>query len=546
MSDWTNISPSKPPKYKTSKDDGHSLIRRKVGVDGVRGESPGPSEVFPGGTLISPPVEIGGRVEDASAGVLDSDGTTIGLPESAEVSNRANHVFQGSNYEIIEVMNAGRWYGFLVDSGLGITLHEVPVTFDRDNLINQHLNNPGIQQHYKELGVKMPLVTSKKISLLSTHGVADARQISEILHPQELSLMESLIRQKAFIVTKNAKVIDISAHTWPIDLEKAVDVRARVDGLAQLGKEMGKIVVCYGDTVLFKTASAEKVVPIQDLLPIMKTAKMAYESEKNTWTDTDPIEGTENVYAWVRFNSLERAEYGLTMTEGAYNAPGVDSVGVGESTFDSSTIAPMTDFDEAIKNINDKFIFEEFPMVEVKSEDEWNRLVEVKSAEASPTFEGPGVYDFRDFTKAFASVEEYEKTEMEYWADDTLEFMFQSDEWKEKLAELQAGNPNKTKQAEPREASLDKQAAATTWQLHRLSDAGEEKGWKRFPTEQAMKDFAAAQGWKWKSQPSYLFEGYWVEEDGTSYMPDIESQTGEVNNPTGLTGGQSPILNRGK
>ena len=188
--------------------------------------------------MVDTPIEFGARVDEARDGVFDSNGNDVGVPEAAFVANRVHHVFQDVAYEILEVYMGDIWYGFLVDSGLGTTLHQVPITFDRDTLIRQHLNNPGIQKIYKETGAKMPLINSSNVGVLNAHGIADAEQISEILHPQTLSLIESLIQQKAFIVTKEAKIIDISAHEWPIDLEKATDVRATIGALVGLG---GKI-----------------------------------------------------------------------------------------------------------------------------------------------------------------------------------------------------------------------------------------------------------------------------------------------------------------
>ena len=280
MPDWTNINPSKLPKYKTTKHD-YALQRRKVGVDGVRGDCPDPENVFPGGTMVDAPVElgIGAKVDEAVAGVWDSAGNDVVLPDNAFVAGRATHHFSGSSYEILEIfvgdLTDSRWYGFLVDSGLGTTLHEVPITFDRNSLIKQHMNNPGVQNTYKELGIKMsPIVSSKKVYLLGVHGVADDSQVSEILHPEGLSLVESLIQQKAFIVTNDAKIIDVAAHEWPIDLDKAVDVRATSGAAVKYGKAVGRIIKAQGEVALFRSATLEdSVVPVQDLMPIMKFAE---------------------------------------------------------------------------------------------------------------------------------------------------------------------------------------------------------------------------------------------------------------------------------
>jgi len=116
-----------------------------------------------------------------------------------------------------------------------------------------------------------PLVTSRETELLSTHRVADASQVQEILHPKGQSALDSLIRQEAFIVTRDLKVIDVAASEWPIDLEAAPDVRSVLKAPVRYGEEIGFVAGIEKDLVFLQTrqASEPTVVPIQDLEPVM-------------------------------------------------------------------------------------------------------------------------------------------------------------------------------------------------------------------------------------------------------------------------------------
>jgi len=171
-----------------------------------------------------------------------------------------------------------------------------------------------------------------------------------------------------------------------------------------------------------------------------------------TFVDDDPIDAKDaevtlppgvNAYAYVSFPSLERAEYGIYLTEGAHDATEIESSEVGETGFDPSAIAALSDFGEAIKELErgGRSSFEEFPFVEVSSKKDYNRALAAQGKTASEgDWKGPGVYDFRDKppSRHAESVEQYEIDGMEYWADDTLELMFQGDEWKDTLKELAA------------------------------------------------------------------------------------------------------------
>lgn len=130
------------------------------------------------------------------------------------------------------------------------------------------------KQTAKELGVKMqtrPLVASRDVQLLGVHGVADAAQVQEILHPKDQSVIDSIVREEAFVVTKECKVVDIASSEWPINLEVAPDVRAVLKRPVKYGEEIGVVEGSAGDCVFFKSSSASEAspVPTQDLEPVM-------------------------------------------------------------------------------------------------------------------------------------------------------------------------------------------------------------------------------------------------------------------------------------
>ena len=159
------------------------------------------------------------------------------------------------------------------------------------------------------------------------------------------------------------------------------------------------------------------------------------------------------VHAVVNFSSLERAYYGLSILEKGPKSKPVVSVDVGMQTFEN--VAPLNDLSEAIEelSVGHRSGFEEFPFVEISTLIDYDRVLvhsEDVRAEAphawSPkkkkgdyqAWGGPGVYDLRDKppTKHAKSVEAYEIEGMKFWATDTIDFMFQGEEWKEKLKDL--------------------------------------------------------------------------------------------------------------
>ena len=122
-------------------------------------------------------------------------------------------------------------------------------------------------------GDRMPrmskIVASDQVDLLSTHGVADGSQVHQILHPEELTVIQSLANERAFIVTKEFKIIDISAHEWPINLEAATDVRTRLKSVVKYADEIGVVAGISGDFAMITTKAGDVMVAISDLDPIM-------------------------------------------------------------------------------------------------------------------------------------------------------------------------------------------------------------------------------------------------------------------------------------
>lgn len=182
--------------------------------------------------------------------------------------------------------------------------------------------------------------------------------------------------------------------------------------------------------------------------------------------DTDPIDLSDvsakewsprlrdvRAYGYVRFYSFERADYGVFISTEGPKGEWKESAAVGNTRFDG--IAPYGTFGDAIGEVNDKSMFEEVPLVEVLLEEDYAKAVlaqlgenlddpgswkltslqEVKDGD----WEGPGLYDFRDKPPTFSgTVDEYEVADMEFWAEDTLDYMYQGDEWKSTLRTLLA------------------------------------------------------------------------------------------------------------
>lgn len=79
------------------------------------------------------------------------------------------------------------------------------------------------------------------------------------------------------------------------------------------------------------------------------------------------------------------------------------------------------------------FYMEEHPFGWIDNADEYRDLA-VAHSYPEDDFEGPGVYDLRDLSKAYDNIVDFEVGSAEFWADDAIEFMYQGDE--EELAVL--------------------------------------------------------------------------------------------------------------
>jgi hypothetical protein len=171
------------------------------------------------------------------------------------------------------------------------------------------------------------------------------------------------------------------------------------------------------------------------------------------FVDPEPVAAPDgmpdaHVYAYAQLHSLERVSYGLLLTTGGPEGEEIESMKVG--AYGMEPLAPFWEFGDALKELERDGSFEEVPLVEVTSNEEYNEALDVldKKADAGISddnqWEKPGLYDFRDDPPTYAgTVEEYEQEEMANAADEAIDFMLQGDEWKEIYRELTAANEEK-------------------------------------------------------------------------------------------------------
>ena len=112
-------------------------------------------------------------------------------------------------------------------------------------------------------------MSSGKTDLLTLHGVTDGSQICQVLHPKGMSLLQSIASQKAFLVTKDFKVIDVAAYEWPINLETAKDVRTVLKATIRHGEEVGVVAGVSDDYVMIRVKAGDLLVSVHDLEPVM-------------------------------------------------------------------------------------------------------------------------------------------------------------------------------------------------------------------------------------------------------------------------------------
>lgn len=158
------------------------------------------------------------------------------------------------------------------------------------------------------------------------------------------------------------------------------------------------------------------------------------------------------VYPWIRFPSLERVYYGLQIRKSGPRSKVIESADVGTNQMES--IAPLNDLNDALEILSKghRYAFEEVPFAEISTVEGYDRVLSHAAGEDDPSpqdwspsrkkpdsaWKGPGVYDLRDKppTRSYKSVEAYERQAMESEADQILDFMFQGEEWEEKLRGL--------------------------------------------------------------------------------------------------------------
>jgi len=110
-------------------------------------------------------------------------------------------------------------------------------------------------------------MSMQEMDLLSAHGVADGAQICRVLHPKGMSLLQSLAHQKALLVTKDFKIIDVAAYEWPINLESAQDVRTNLNAQVKHGNEIGVVAGVTDDYVMIRVKAGDLMVSVHDLEP---------------------------------------------------------------------------------------------------------------------------------------------------------------------------------------------------------------------------------------------------------------------------------------
>lgn len=154
----------------------------------------------------------------------------------------------------------------LPDTQVSTGLEETPIgpkkVFKKGYSTSQTV---GVSGSMKNVFKPTKMVKVKTSRVLDLHGVADSSQVLVVMHPSELSLLESLIRQEAFLVTNDHKVIDISSHSWPIDLFKAIDARTKLGVAVKHGDELGFVASCSGEIITFRNREGRRYVALQDL-----------------------------------------------------------------------------------------------------------------------------------------------------------------------------------------------------------------------------------------------------------------------------------------
>lgn len=165
--------------------------------------------------------------------------------------------------------------------------------------------------------------------------------------------------------------------------------------------------------------------------------------------DWSPALRKISVYWMVELPSMFRTYQMLAIIKGSAKKGKIqDVVNIYTNEWEES-YAPLTDIGEAVEMYrrDTKHIFEEFPYVNVETEDEYNRAISGRFGgpkDWSPkgpesAWVGPGVYDFRDRppTRSYKSVEDYEMVGMEERAKQVMDTTY-DDDYKKPLRKLLA------------------------------------------------------------------------------------------------------------
>jgi len=123
----------------------------------------------------------------------------------------------------------------------------------------------------KGQGMAQPIETtlSKDVQVLGVHGVANPEEILGVVHPKDQSVLDSLAKQEAFLVTKSFKFVDVATHPWPIDVTMAQDARLRPSATVRYGDVLGVITSSNKEYAVIQSGKDAQTVPFQDVEPVM-------------------------------------------------------------------------------------------------------------------------------------------------------------------------------------------------------------------------------------------------------------------------------------
>lgn len=273
--DRLGFSPTSTPKHETTTENQSLSVLPKTSVEGApKPVRTGPQQVFPEGYPVSKSI---GLVSDPLAK------PTFWSNAFTEGPERIHH--QGSDFLIWKVWARSSdhpdarqmWAGFGVRGPLGETFHRQAADTSGLRLIAFHLSDESIRAKAHEYRKKLVDLKFEQIAmqaskdegnLVGLHGVADGSKVFKVLHPTSLTILQSLVSQNAYLFTNDFKYVDVATNRWPIDLDKAFDLRACLLAPVRFGDHLGVVTACYGDTVLLKSKTSS-IVPLQDVEPVM-------------------------------------------------------------------------------------------------------------------------------------------------------------------------------------------------------------------------------------------------------------------------------------